>query len=212
MLKRNGETCEHSVPDYPGLLTDSELKAYVEVLPSVEPLLREFNAGATALADIEKQIPKLAKQVVDNVAKDKEAITIRGQDTTWQVQRTLHKSARNELLFCARETGQATQFGIIERFAHNSVYAQVHGNTDLLMTSNQPSLLLQDHLENERRILHTFQKDIETSAEEALAEKFPGQNHSRVVRAISARCKTQFPAEKRNATAEKQTRNVRVRF
>ena len=32
MLKRNGENCEHPVPNYPGLLTAGELKAY-QVIP-----------------------------------------------------------------------------------------------------------------------------------------------------------------------------------
>ena len=35
MLKRNGEDCEHPVPNYPGLLTTSELKAYNVAVPLV---------------------------------------------------------------------------------------------------------------------------------------------------------------------------------
>ena len=212
MLKRNGEVCEHGVPDYPGLLTDSELNAYKTAFPSVEGMLREFNEGATALANVEKKAPQIVKQAAENTVNGTEIITIRGQDTTWQVKQILHKSARNELLFCSRDSGEGTQFGIVERFAPKSLYAQVHGNTDLLLTSNQPSLLLQDHLENEKRILEMFRTDIQATVEETLAEKFPGENYGRVVKAISARCKTRAAGERQNTPSEKQGKNVRIRF
>jgi len=211
-LKRNGETCEHPVPGFPGLLTDSEQKAYTEALDSVEKFLREFNEGAAALSAVEKQLPKIGKLVAEPAAEDMESVTIRGQDSVWQIRHTLYKSTRNELLLCTREDGQEIKYGIVERFAHNSVYAQLNGNTDLLMTSNQLSLLLQDYLDGERRNLQNFQKDIEVTAEETLAEKFPSLDHSRVVKAISARCGEQTSAKNGQAPGEKQTRNVRVRF
>jgi hypothetical protein len=210
LLKRNGETCEHSVPGFPGLLTDSEKKAYTEAFASVEWLLKEFNEGATALAEIERQIPKLAKEASENTT-DK-AVTIRGAESEWLVHRTLHKSARNELLLCSRQTEQGTQFGVVEQFAHNSVYAEAHGNTELQMTSNQAALLLQDYVERERHVLQFFRQDIEASVEETLAEKFPGQDHSRVVKAISARCGKQISPSNGHSPSEKQAKNVRIRF
>lgn len=210
LLRRNGETCEHSVPGFPGLLTDSEQKAYTEAFASVEWLVKEFNEGATAVAEIEKQIPKLAKTASESTTE--KTVTIRGTDSEWQVHRTLHKSARNELLLCSRQTEQGVQFGVVEQFAHNSVYAEAHGNTDLQMTSNQATLLLQDYVERERHVLQLFRQDIEASVEETLAEKFPGQDHSRVVKAISARCGKEISANNGHSPSEKQAKNVRIRF
>jgi hypothetical protein len=212
MLKRNGEICQHEVPEYPGLLTDSEQKAYTEAIASVEKLLTEFNAGATALSEVEKQIPKLEKVVAGDAAENTQSVVIRGQDSEWQIRQTLFKSARSELLLCSREAGLEKEFGIVERLNPNSLYAQAHGGSDLLMTSNNPSLLLQDYLENERRVLQMFREDIEATVEETLAEKFPGENHSRVVKAISARCGNQKSAEGQNVRGEKVARNVRIRF
>lgn len=212
MLKRNGEVCQHEVPEYPGLLTDSEQKAYTEAIASVEKLLTEFNAGATALSEVEKQIPKLEKFVAGDTAENTQSVVIRWQDTEWQIRRTLFKSARSELLLCSREAGPEKEFGIVERLNPNSLYAQAHGGSDLLMTSNNPSLLLQDYLEDERRVLQMFREDIEATVEETLAEKFPGENHSRVVKAISARCGNQKSAEGQNVRGEKVAKNVQIRF
>lgn len=208
-LKRNGEFCQHSVPDFPGLLTDSEMKAYTEALPSVEWLLKEFNEGATALTAIEKQIPRLAKRAAETSTES--TLTIRA-DSEWQIHKTLHHSSRNELLLCSRQTEQGTQFGIVEQFAHNSIYAQAHGNTDLLMTSNKAALLLQDYVESERHVLEMFKQDIAASVEQTLAEKFPEMDCSRVVRAISARCGAQALTKNENAPSQKQTRSVKVRL
>ena len=55
MLKRNGENCEHPVPNYPGRLTASEFKAYNVAVPLVAVEVRLFNERATTLSEIEKQ-------------------------------------------------------------------------------------------------------------------------------------------------------------
>lgn len=212
MLKRNGEICQHEVPEYPGLLTDSEQKAYTEALASIEGQLQEFNEGTTALAEVEKQIPQLTEQAAETVTNGAPRIALRGTSAVWQIRGTLFKSNRNELLFCSHDTGQGMEFGIIETFDPTSPYARANGSATLLMTSNQPSVLLQDYLENERQVLQLFRKDIEATVEETLAEKFPGENHSRVVKAISARCGNQKSAEGQNVRGEKVARNVRVRF
>ena len=211
LLRRNGEACEHPVPGFPGLLTDSEQKAYTEVVTSMAWLLKEFNDAAVTLAEIEKTIPTLAKEASEITPENRP--TIRNADSEWQIRRTLHKSARNEVLLCSRRTEQGTQFGIVEQFTHNSIYANARGDTDVQMTSNQASLLLQDYVAQERQVLQLFKQDIIVSVGETLAEKFPGQDYSRVAKAISARCeKSVSPEDRQTEMAEKQHRNVRIRF
>lgn len=211
LLRRNGEACEHPVPGFPGLLTDSEQKAYTEVITSMAWLLKEFNDAAVTLAEIEKTIPTLAKQASENTPENGQAI--RDAESEWQIHRTLHKSARNEVLLCSRRTEQGTQFGIVEQFTHNSVYANARGEADVQMTSNQASLLLQDYVAQERQVLQLFKQDLIVSVEETLAEKFPGQDYSRVAKAISARCeKSVSPDGEQTEMAEKQSRNARIRF
>jgi hypothetical protein len=210
LLKRNGETCEHTVPGFPGLLTNSEFRAYNETFASVEWLLHELNEGVTAIATLEKQIPQLSKELSEFSSPNPLAVRA---ESEWQIHKSLHKSARNELLLCSRRTEQGMEFSVVEQFAHNSIYAQTHGEKDVLMTSNQASLLLQDFIENERRIFQMLRNDIVATAEESLAEKFPKQDHSRVVKAISARCEPPAQSENQQTMkAEQQARNVRIRF
>ena len=212
MLKRNGEDCEHAVPNYPGLLTTTEYKAYQAAIPVVAEPVRLFNERAKTLAEIENQSANLAEQVASQSTHGLPSLTIaaRGMpEGTWQINQTLFKSPRSEMLLCSRDIGEKKQFGVVEKFAPNSPYARVHGETDLQMTGNNVFLLLQNYVESERGVLQLFRKDIEATVEEKLSEKFPSQNHSRVVRAISARCETQAPVE---SEKENPAKSVKIRM
>jgi hypothetical protein len=79
----------------------------------------------------------------------------------------------------------------------------------MLMTGNNVFVFLQGFVESERRVLQLFRKDIEAAVEENLAEKLPGQNCSRVVRAISALCKNQIMVEHEKKT-QAQRINIRI--
>lgn len=214
MLKRNGENCEHAVPNYPGLLTTTEYKAYQAAVPMVAEQVRLFNERARTLSEIENQSANIAEQVASQSVQGLPSLAIaaRGKaEGAWQINRTLFKSPRSEMLLCSRDVGDKKQFGVVEKFAPDSAYARVHGETDLQMTGNNVFVLLQNYVESERGVLQLFRKDIEATVEENLSERFPGQNHSRVVRAIGARCETQAAVEK-NAPAEKATKSLKIRL
>ena len=186
MLKRNGEDCEHPVPNYPGLLTASEFKAY------------------------NVQSPGIAEQVTSQIARDLPSLTVMGKpESEWKIRHVLFKSSRSEMLFCSREHEGEQQFGVVEKFDPQSPFARVHGDTDLQMTGNNAFVLLQNYVESERSVLQLFRKDIEATVEENLSEKLPNQNHSRVVRAISARCGSQALVENEK---EKPAKSVKIRM
>ena len=201
MLKRNGENCEHPVPNYPGRLTASEFKAYNVAVPLVAEEVRLFNERANTLSEIEKQSAQIAEQVAAQPTPELFA--------AWHTRHTLSKSPRSEMQLCSRGIDGKEQFGIIEKFDANAPYARKHGDTDLQMTGNNAFVLLQNYVESERSVLQLFRKDIEATVEEKLSEKFPSQNHSRVVRAISARCETKVPVE---SEKEKPAKSVNIRM
>jgi hypothetical protein len=210
MLKRNGEDCEHPVPNYPGRLTASEFKAYNVAVPLVAEEVRLFNERAATLSEIEKQSAGTAEQVTSQVARDLPSLTVKGkQEDAWQIRHVLFKSARSEMLLCSRDHEGEQQFGVVEKFDPKSPYARIHGDTDLQMTGSNAFVLLQNYVESERSVLQHFRKDIEASVEENLSEKFPGQNHSRVVRAISARCGNQVSVE---SEKEQPAKSVKIRM
>jgi hypothetical protein len=210
MLKRNGEDCEHPVPNFPGLLTASELKAYNVAVPLVAVEVRMFNERTNTLSEIEKQSAGTAEQVTSQVARDLPSLTVKGKpESEWKIRHVLMKSARSEMLLCSRDIEGEQQFGVVEKFDPKSPFARVHGDTDLQMTGNNAFVLLQNYVESERSVLQLFRKDIEATVEENLSEKLPGQNHSRVVRAISARCGNQVSVE---SEKEKPAKSVKIRM
>ena len=198
------------MPNYPGLLTASEFKSYNVAVPLVAVEVRLFNERATTLSEIEKQSAGTAEQVTSQVARDLPSLTVKGKpENEWKIRHVLIKSARSEVLFCSREHEGKQQFGVVEKFDPKSPFARVHGDTDLQMTGNNAFVLLQNYVESERSVLQLFRKDIEATVEENLSEKFPDQNHSRVVWAISARCGSQVPVE---SEKEKPAKSFKIRM
>jgi hypothetical protein len=86
MLKRDGENCEHQVPNYPGLLTTSEHAAYQAAIPLVAEEVRLYNERVKILAEIENQSP----EIVEKVSAQKEVPLA----DEWQLRHSLFKSAR----------------------------------------------------------------------------------------------------------------------
>jgi hypothetical protein len=210
MLKRNGEDCEHPVPNFPGLLTATELKVYTAAMALVDDNVCAFIERNDALATLEQQIPQVAEQVTTQVTRQMQSITVKEtSEVSWRVHNVLLKSPRNESVLCSRDTGTGREFGVIEKFDPNSAYAKIHGHAELQLTGRNAFVLLQNYVAIERSVLQSFRQDIEAIAEENIAEMFPGQNHSRVIRAISARCGTPAAVE---IKAQPPAQTVKIRM
>jgi hypothetical protein len=213
MLKRNGEECRFEVPVFPGRLSASEQRAYSTAIAAVGEQLRQYIEAADAVARLAKELPNTGKQPDGLVGEHLGTIQIKGAEGgQWQIRRSLFKTTRNELLLCSRQTGGGQDFGIVEKFDPDSAYARAQGSAELLITGNNVVLLLQDHVENECRVLEAFRHDLEASVEEVLAEKYPGENFSRVVKAISAQCNNRTTGNTPNIRPAKPGRAVTLRF
>jgi hypothetical protein len=212
MLKRNGEICQSEVPDYPGRLTATELRAYKVAVASVENQLQGLAEAARALSDVEKQIPQWKGESENATAQVLAGVGEENSGNQWHVVKTLVKTSRSELLFCSRALEEGREFAVFEKFDPNSAYAKAQGNPELLLTSNNASLLLQDYVESERKMLQLVKQDIQSAVEEVLAEKFPAEDNSRVVKAISARCSKCISPAGQDVRPPKASQNVRVRF
>ena len=126
--------------------------------------------------------------------------------------KSLVKTSRSELLFCSRALDEGREFAVFEKFDPNSAYAQAQGNPELLLTGDNAVGLLEVYLESERHMLQLVKQNIEAAVEESLAEKFPGEDHSRVVRAISARCDKCISPNGQDVHSPRTSPNVRIRF
>jgi hypothetical protein len=211
MLKRNGQACQRTVPDYPGRLTDFEFLAYNTIFTSVEEDFKQLSAITDSLTDLERSFPRLLEASEGAVGSFNEVVPDQtgGQ---WSVVAPVLKFRRTELLFCKRFVEGESEFAIIERLDPNSPFAQAKGVWQLQMTSNEPRLLLQDFMEGERQTLQLYAQDIAAIAREAIEEKFPERDLGRVIKAISQRCSKKISMEEQIVPIQtrKRVESVRV--
>ncbi|MDX1951071.1 MAG: hypothetical protein SFY81_02740 [Verrucomicrobiota bacterium] len=213
MLKRHGEPCQYRVPGFGGRLTETEYQAYTEAMDVVQDQVSQLLEGARTLGELETQAINWRELPVNGTSQLIQAIRIQGdRGAPWQILKTLSKTATNEILFCSRPRGTGQEYGIIEQFGPHSAYARAHGTAEVLMTSNDPKILIQDHLDNEKNILQLFRKDIQATVEETLAAKYPGENLSRVVKAVDDRCQCGESTLRRNDQTKTIKSAVRIRF
>lgn len=176
MLKRNGQSERHRVPNFAGRLTDAEHEAYQTAVQFIQPELADLATIASALRGIENEGVEAIQAVGGEV--------ITGKGERWQVRRCLVKLKDNEMLLCER--GQ--ECAVVERHAVNSPFAQANGVCDVAMTGNHERQLLQDFVQNERQALHLLTTDLTAKVSEKLASQYPDLNCQRVVQAVSQRC------------------------
>jgi hypothetical protein len=201
MLKRNGEDCEYEVPNFPGLLTAREHKAYQAILPLVIGEIREFNEFSQALTDFQRQIP----QVVNEVTKS--PIENAGY---WQSRRDLIEVGNTRVWLGSYAHGENEKeiFGVLETLYDPFIYDyESFGETFEIVSDTELSLTLHGYVKHKQSKLETTRAEIRESVENALAEKFPGEDFSRVTMAMSARCVSQTPVEQ-NASSEKQVASI----
>jgi hypothetical protein len=210
MLKRNGQPCQRTVPDYSGRLTDFEFLAYNTVFTAVEEDFKQLSAITDSLTDLERSFPHLleasegAVESINGVVPDQTG-------KQWSIVAPLLKFSRTELLFCKRVVAGESEFAVVERLDPNSPLAQAKGIWQLHMTSNDPRLLLQDFMEGERQTAQLYGQDIVAISREAIDEKFPDRNLGRVVKAIAERCTKKISTEEKVIPIQTRKRAESVR-
>jgi len=208
MLKRNGQPCQHSVPDYSGRLTDREFEAYKSLFGSVEGDFKELSNIGQGLAELEKSLPRLLETISSATSR-----TVEGQDgSEWKIIAPLPNTQHGEMLWCKRQLGEKEEFAIVERFDPNSPLAKAQGEFDVQMTDNDPLRLLRDFITARRDASQLFANDIIATVQEQAAEKYPGQDLNRVLEAISHRCTKSVAPEQTVTPAQtrKQSEGMHV--
>ena len=211
MLKRNGQMCEHAVPDYSGRLTDAEFAAYNSVFTAVESDFKEFSSITDSLGQIKEKMPRLLEGTP--APGDSGQRMVEGPDgTKWAVVAPLLQMRAGEIVWCQRNVAGKSEFAVVERFNPDSALARAQGPCEVQMTGNNACALLQDFVQGQREALQMYASDIVAAAQEKADEKYPGQDLSRVMDALSQRCTKQISVEQMEAPAQsrKQTEGIRV--
>lgn len=210
MLKRNGQPCQRTVPEYSGRLTDFEFLAYSTVFTSVEEDFKQLSAITDSLTDLERSFPRLLEasegglDTFDQVLPDQNG-------NQWAIIAPLLKFRRTEMLFCKRIVEGKNEFAVVEQLDPSSPLAQAKGVWQMQMTSNDARLLLQDFIEGERQTALLYAQDIVGISREAAEDKFPEQDLGRVVKAIAQRCSKKISTEEKIIPIQTRKRLESVR-
>lgn len=203
MLKRNGQLCEHSVPDYSGRLTDSEFEAYKALFGTVETEFNELSAITQAVAQMEKSLPQFLDKISTQGSQ-----SVDGQDgAEWKIIAPLPDAPHGEMFWSKRQLGDMEEFAIVERFDPNSPLAAAQGEFDVQMTDTDPMRLLRDFINARRDAAQLFANDIVATVQEQASEKYPGEDLNRVVEAISHRCAKKISPEQTVSPVEARRRS-----
>jgi len=191
MLKRNGEECRFTVPDFVGRLTRAEFEAYNEAfdgikdefaaLQRVQILVKELGANLEARQSPDSQF---AGQCIKTLNPEDSRLP----DVSWEIRARLLQLSHCEVLLCERTINEEKEYAVVERYQYDSAYAQANGNTMLLLTSNDPVLVTQDYVANAQHTIRFMASNMVATAQTIVWERFANNNASRVIRAISERC------------------------
>lgn len=209
MMKRNGQLCEHTVPDYSGRLTDAEFLAYNSVFGAVEKDFKELSTVANALVDVEKSFAQFVKAAP--VPPETASEIVEAAGVQWDAIKPLLKVEGSEMLWCRRHVEGTTDYAVVERLDADSPLAQAQGASSLQMTGLDAPSLLRKFLRENREALGLYATDIVAEAHERLAEKYPGQDMDRVAKAIEARCAKQISSEQMTTQAQTPGRREGMR-
>jgi hypothetical protein len=188
MLKRNGELCKYTVPDFIGRLTPAEFDTYNEAFGAIQDEFSSLEQIKDSLKEITEnpdifQIPDshFAGQsvVVKNVSNGESRLNVCA---------CLLKLNRSDVLLCEREMSEGKQFAVVERYKDDLEYAQANGNTRVLLVANDPLQAVEEYVGQAEHMLRFMASNMVARAQTIVWERFANQSPSRVIRAISERC------------------------
>jgi len=190
MLKRNGELCKYTVPDFIGKLTSAEFDSYNEAFGAIR---EEFDALVeikNELKDLTSNpsvfaIPddKYTNQTVETQHSDRGDLNL-----TWDIRSCLLKLTHSEIFLCERMTPQGKQYGVVERYDSQSTYAHINGNARVLLVGDDPLDVVRDCAVNAEHTLRFMASNMVAHAQTIVWQRYANQNPARVIRAISERC------------------------
>jgi len=151
--------------------SDIEEKAHVEAMRHFAGHLQQFPASQVAVKQFERNAAKTALAV--SVAASRppaEGNPIMADDgTQWRKSVDLF----DNIFVCHRSSATGTEYAVVEHFRAN-------GRNEIWTTGRNAEEVLRAFAREEQQALKTWADDMAAQVREFLAEKYPGQDMSRV--------------------------------
>jgi len=197
MLKRNGELLRHEVPGYSGKFTASELASYNAAFATVE---RDYKQ----IENVKSQLEWLTKANWEMETNPKPFDTVSTPDgTQWKAYGILVNLPKSDVLLCRKTENE---WAVIQRLKTNGPYAETHGKASVLLTGNNPREVANEYVGQAEHTLRFMARNLTARAQEVVWEKYPDNNPSRVMRAISERCA--LAVDNPEALRQRQERSI----
>jgi hypothetical protein len=199
MLKRNGELLRNEVPGFDSRFTDTELASYNAAFATIERDYKQMENVKSQLERLDKvQWEKPDAKPFDTVSTP--------DGSQWNAHASLLKLPNSDVLLCRKSEGE---WGIVQRLNSNGRYAEAHGNGAVLLTGNNPRELVNGYKGQAEHTLRFMARNLTAKAQQVAWEKYPDNNPSRVVRAISQRCA--LAVDNPEALEQRQTVGRKIR-
>jgi hypothetical protein len=179
MLKRDGNPIErHDAPGTSQRLTDTELAAYNAAFATIERDYRQIEG-------IKGQLERLDRLPLEKPdSKSFEIVTANGKN--WNAHTVLVNLPKSEVLLCHEP--KADQWAIVQRHNTAGRYAQAHGEASVLLTGNSAREVVDEYSSQANHTLRFMARNLTAKAQGIVWEKYPDNNPSQVMHAISERC------------------------
>jgi hypothetical protein len=179
MLKRDGQPLRHEIPGYEARFTDAEFAAYNAAFAAVE---RDF----TLIENVRKQLDRLAAVKWEKPDPKPFDTVTTADGAKWNAYGTLLALPKSDVWLCRKSEGG--EWAVIQQLKTNGPYAEAHGNAKVLLTGDSPREAVNEYVGQAEHTLRFMASNLTAKAQQVAWEKYPDNNPSRVVRAISQRC------------------------
>lgn len=151
--------------------------------------IHELNDFSAALPELERRIPQLVNEVAKSAVEN---------TSYWQSRQDLIEIENTQVWLGSYAHGENGKeiFGVLETLHDPFIYDyESFDETFEIVSGTELSLTLQNYVNHKQSELETTHAEIRKVVESSLVAKFPGEDFSRVARAISALYATRSPAE-----------------
>jgi len=184
--------------------TELEDKTHAEAVRHFAEHLKQFPASREAVERLERDTDKIVLTANRAVAKPtpKENVIQADDGKHW------HKSVdlMENIHLCHRPISYAAEYAVVEHFP-------ARGTNEILNRDWNAGEVLKSFTQGLRQTLRVWTEDLTAQMKEFLAEKFPGQDLSRVADAFIHKCTTQAVSQKHTLThghEQNHSRGVRI--
>ncbi|PYJ63904.1 MAG: hypothetical protein DME24_00470 [Verrucomicrobia bacterium] len=181
--------------------TEIEDQAHVETVRHFAEPLKQFPTSRDAVKHLERDVAKTALDVLAASQRPPQGNPLLADDGS-QWHESIHLF--DNIFVCHRPTANGTEYAVVEHFPAN-------GRNEICSRGRNAVEVLKAFTHDQRQALQIWTDDMTAQVKEFLAEKYPGQDMSRVADSFIHKFTTQAVAQKESRNQQqKHSRRIGV--